>query len=121
MKTLAIIKPDVTGQGKISLVLQLLESNFTIDGIKMTTLTREQAEQFYAEHTGKPFFEYLVTFMSSGPIVAVALKGPDVVKNYRTLLTDVIRPTFGTTTSHNAAHGSDSEIAAARELTFFGF
>lgn len=121
MKTLAIIKPDVIKQGKMYQVLGVLEYHFIISGMKMTTLSKEQAEQFYAEHKGKPFFEDLVVFMSSGPIVAVALEGVDVVAKYRQWLVDVIRPTYGTSMSHNAAHGSDSEAAANRELAFFGF
>jgi Nucleoside diphosphate kinase len=85
-------------------------------------------EEFYEEHTGKPFFEGLVNFMSSGPVVLAVLEGDNAVANYRRLMgaTDptkallgTLRWQFGTEIPENAVHGSDSELSAAREIVFW--
>ncbi|CAG0899016.1 unnamed protein product [Darwinula stevensoni] len=98
---------------------------------KEVTLTRDEAAAFYAEHEGKPFYEGLVEFMTSGPIVVMALARKNAVKHWRTLLgptntavakeerPDSIRAKFGSDGTRNAAHGSDSTESANRELQFF--
>lgn len=127
--TLALIKPDGTSKqltGKIIDVI--LENNFEIKGMKMLTLTREKAEAFYQVHRGREFFNPLVAFMCSAPIVVMALKKENAVHEYRTLIgaTDsqkaeegTIRRRFGENNRRNAVHGSDSDENAKKEIAFF--
>lgn len=129
-RTLAMIKPDATRHlGKLLNVV--LNSGFLVSQLKICQLTRQDAERFYAEHEGKPFFPKLTQFMSSGPIVAMELVGDNAISRWRTLLgpTDSnkarleaptsIRATFGTDGSFNACHGSDRPESASREVDFF--
>jgi nucleoside-diphosphate kinase len=128
--TLAIIKPDAVEAGSAGKVLaKLQEVGFTICGIKMLRLTETQARAFYEVHKERPFYGSLVEFMTSGPVMPVALeKEGDAVSNLREVMgaTDVakaapgtIRALFGTSIERNAIHGSDSAENAAIELSFF--
>lgn len=127
--TLAIIKPDAVEAGNAGKVLaKLQEVGFTIRGIKMLRLTEAQAQAFYEVHKERPFYGSLVEFMTSGPVMPVALERDDAVAHLREVMgaTDVskaapgtIRALFGTSIERNAIHGSDSAENAAIELSFF--
>ncbi|MES1244887.1 MAG: nucleoside-diphosphate kinase [Acidobacteriota bacterium] len=128
--TLAIVKPDAVEAGNAGKVLaKLQEVGFTIRGIKMLRLTETQARAFYEVHKERPFYGSLVEFMTSGPVMPVALeKEGDAVSNLREVMgaTDVakaapgtVRALFGTSIERNAIHGSDSPENAAIELSFF--
>ncbi|KAG8003506.1 Nucleoside diphosphate kinase 7, partial [Nibea albiflora] len=129
-RTLALIKPDVVT--KIGDVLELIYSNnLIVTKAKMTKLTWSQAADFYVEHQSKPFFNNLVQFVSSGPVVAMELMGDEAMSIWRRLLGPAdstvarkeapqsARAQFGTDGIKNVGHGSDSLAAAARELEFF--
>jgi len=130
-RTLLIIKPDAVRMGVIGEILAQVErEGFKILDLRMVQLTREQAETFYAEHRNKPFFNELVTFITSGPIVAVLLESAESengVKKLRTIVgaTDplaspgTIRRKWGTNITQNAVHASDSPQSAVREIRFF--
>jgi nucleoside-diphosphate kinase len=128
--TLAILKPDAVEAGNAGKVLaKLQEVGFTIRGIKMLRLTETQARAFYEVHKERPFYGSLVEFMTSGPVMPVALeKEGDAVSHLREVMgaTDVakaapgtVRALFGTSIERNAIHGSDSPENAAAELSFF--
>ncbi len=127
--TLAIIKPNAVRTGKTGPILSMInESGFRIIALKMVKLTRQQAELFYEVHRGKTFYEGLVEFMSSGPVVAMILMHENAVENFRKLMGDTdpskaeegtIRKLFGVTVQMNAVHGSDSNENAIRETNFF--
>lgn len=128
-QTLALIKPDAFDQHCIGEVIRRIEAEgYAISGMKMTRLTREQAAAFYAEHDGKPFFETLVDFMTSGPLVALVLKGENVIPGWRNMMgatnfkeakEGTIRRDFATAIERNVVHGSDAPESAAREIPFF--
>ncbi|MEG9529821.1 nucleoside-diphosphate kinase [Mannheimia indoligenes] len=128
-QTLSIIKPDATRRNLIGKILAHLESaGLTVKALKRLHLTREQAEGFYAEHKGKEFFEPLVAFMTSEPIVVAVLEGENAVQHYRALMgaTDptkrekgTIRDKFALSYRENSVHGSDSEESAKREIAYF--
>ncbi|MGR3808125.1 nucleoside diphosphate kinase [Pasteurella testudinis DSM 23072] len=128
-QTLSIIKPDAVKQNLIGAILARFESaRFTIIASKMVHLSAEQAGGFYAEHKGKPFYDNLVQFMTSGPVLVSVLQGENVIAQYRELIgaTDpqaaaagTIRFDFATSKSINAVHGSDSEASAKREIEYF--
>lgn len=129
-RTLAMIKPDAVA--KMGDILQMIyDSNLIVTKAKMAKLTWRQAADFYTEHQSKSFFNNLVQFVTSGPVVAMELMGDEALSVWRRLLgpTDSgvarkeappsIRAQFGTDGTKNAGHGSDSLTAAARELEFF--
>jgi nucleoside-diphosphate kinase len=128
-RTLAIIKPDAMGRHQSGAILQRYEQAGLIPvAMKLLRLTKTQAESFYYVHKQRPFFDSLCSFMSSGPIVALALEGEDAVKRHRDLMgaTDpakaaegTLRKVFGTHIEHNAVHGSDSPDTAKFELAYF--
>lgn len=128
-KTLTIIKPGAFTNKHIGHILtKIEESGFLIKALKSVKLDREEAEDFYSEHEGKPFFEGLVEFMSSGPIVAAVLQKDNAIADFRKLIgsTDpaeaaegTIRKLYAESKSHNAVHGSDSDASAERECLFF--
>lgn len=128
-RTLAIIKPDAVSARQTGTILQRIESaGFQIRAMKSLHLTRMQAEGFYAVHRERPFFAGLTSFMSSGPVVAIALEAPDAIRKWRTLMgaTDpakadagTLRKEFGTSIERNATHGSDGADTAAFELGYF--
>jgi len=128
--TLAIIKPDAVAAGNSIKIITVIESSgFEIKSSFETTLTVKQAQLFYTEHQDQPFFSDLVTFMSSGPLVLLALELPEspseVISRWRGLIgatnpqeadKGTIRASFATSKSRNAVHGSDSVSSAEREL-----
>ncbi|KAM4796897.1 nucleoside diphosphate kinase homolog 7 isoform 2-T2 [Rhinophrynus dorsalis] len=129
-KTLALIKPDAVMKLG-SIIETILDSGFTITKAKMVLLSRVEAMDFYNEHHSKSFFNDLINFMTSGPIVAMEVIGDEAVSSWRKLLGPTnsstarsespqsIRARFGTDGTKNAAHGSDAIASAARELEFF--
>jgi len=132
-QTLALIKPDATGRdGDAREIMALISlAGFTIVAQQQIKLTRDRAEAFYGEHKGKPFFEGLVAFMTSGPLTALVLAKPGAIKAWRSMMgptsTDKaraeaprsLRALYGTDGTRNATHGSDSPASAAREIRFF--
>jgi nucleoside-diphosphate kinase len=127
--TLAILKPDSVAAGNAGKILAHLEGEgFTIRGVKAMRLGQRQAQEFYAVHCERPFYGSLVEFMTSGPIVPVALEREDAVAHLRRVMgaTDVakaepgtVRALYGTSIERNAIHGSDSPENAAIEVAFF--
>ncbi len=127
--TLTIIKPGAVQSEYIGPILNMIHENgFHIAAMKLTRLTRKQAELFYSVHQGKPFYEGLVEFMTSGPIVVAILEKDDAVEEYRKLIgsTDpkkaeegTIRKLFAESMQRNAVHGSDSDETAVKECDFF--
>jgi nucleoside-diphosphate kinase len=127
--TFTMIKPSAFSQGYSGQMIARIEkAGFRIKAIKKVTLSKEQAGLFYDMHRGKPFYEGLVDFMSSGPIIAAVLEKDDAVEAFRTLIgaTDpskaepgTIRKLFGKNMGENAIHGSDSDESAKRESGFF--
>ena len=128
-RTLAIIKPDAVAAHHTGTIIQRIEeSGFTIRAMRLLALTKSEAEGFYAVHRERPFFQSLTTFMSSGPVVVLALEAPDAIKKWRTLMgaTDpgkadprTLRKDFGTSIENNATHGSDATDTAAYEIGYF--
>jgi nucleoside-diphosphate kinase len=127
--TFSIIKPDAVGRGNTGRILaRISEAGFRIAALKMLHMTRGQAEGFYEVHRGRPFYEGLVEFMSSGPVIVIVLSHPNAVEEFRSLIgtTDpakaapgTVRADFGTDVRMNAVHGSDSPENALREASFF--
>lgn len=128
-RTLSIIKPDGTGRNLIGKIVERLEAGgLTVAEMQMRRLTRADAEGFYAVHRGKPFFEKLVEFMISGPVVLMILKGENAVLRYREIMgaTDpkkaaagTIRRDFSASIAENTVHGSDGPETAQAEISFF--
>lgn len=128
-RTLSIIKPDAVKRHLIGAILARFEQQgFNIAAAKMVQLSREQAEGFYAEHQGKPFFEPLVEYMTSAPVFVSVLEKENAVQDYRTLMgttnpetaaEGTIRRDFALNQRENSVHGSDSLESAAREITYF--
>ena len=129
MLTLAIIKPDaVQARNAGKILAQLEQAGFTVRAARLVQLTQRQAEAFYAVHRDRPFFRSLVTFMLSGPGLALALEHRDAVAALRELIgaTDpadakpgTIRKLYAQSKERNAIHASDSPETAAREVAFF--
>jgi nucleoside-diphosphate kinase len=127
--TLSIIKPDALEKGATGDIIHTLSQNeFRIIGMKMLHITKAQAEGFYAVHVHRPFFESLTNFMSSGPIIVMALEKENAISDYRTLMgaTDpakadegTIRKKWASSIEKNAVHGSDAEDTAHFELSYF--
>ena len=127
--TLAILKPDSVEAGSAGKMLaHLQQEGFTIRGIKMLRLTPAQAQAFYEVHKERPFYGSLVEFMTSGPVMPVALEREEAVPHLRKTMgaTDVakaeegtLRKLYGTSIERNAVHGSDSDENAAIEIAFF--
>lgn len=128
-RTFTMIKPDATSKGHTGAILKMINAaGFRIAAMKMTKLSAEKAGQFYAIHRGKPFYDELVTFMSSGPITAAILEKGNAVEDFRKLIgsTDpakadegTIRKLFASSIGENAIHGSDSDENAMIEGDFF--
>ena len=127
--TFSIIKPNAIRTGKAGPILAMInEGGFEISAMRMVQMTMEQAEIFYDIHRGKPFFDSLVEFMTSGPVIVMILKHKDAVEEFRKLIgaTDpakaepgTIRKIFAVSVQMNAVHGSDSPANAERESNFF--
>jgi nucleoside-diphosphate kinase len=128
-QTLTILKPDAVEQGNIGNIIHLLEVNqFKIKAAKMLHLSREEAAGFYAVHQGKPFFNSLLSYISSGPVLVMALEGENAIQRLRELMgaTDpskaaagTIRKLYATSVERNAIHGSDGLETARTEITYF--
>ena len=128
-KTLSIVKPDAVSKNVLGKILDRFESSgLKIIAIKMLHLDKGMAEGFYAEHKGKPFFEKLINFMTSGPVVVQVLSGENAIKTNRELMgntnpeeaaSGTIRSDFAESIDANAVHGSDSPESAEREISYF--
>ncbi|MDC9592716.1 nucleoside-diphosphate kinase [Xenorhabdus sp. IM139775] len=128
-RTFSIIKPNAVKKDVIGSIYARFESaGFKIIAAKMLHLTREQAEGFYAEHKGRPFFDGLVAFMTSGPIMVQVLEGENAVQRHRDLmgatnpdnaLAGTLRADYADSFTENAVHGSDSVESATREIAYF--
>jgi nucleoside-diphosphate kinase len=128
-RTLAIVKPDAVAKGAAGDIIATIESNgFRIIGMKMLHLKKAQASAFYAVHVGKPFFDSLAAFMTSGPVVVLALEKSNAIADWRKLMgatnpanaeAGTIRKKHAESIEKNAVHGSDAEDTARFELSFF--
>jgi nucleoside-diphosphate kinase len=128
-KTFAIIKPDAVSAGVMGdIIKRILEEKIQILSMKMIHLDKKKAEGFYYVHKGKPFFETLMSFMTSGPVVVMVLGGERVIERWRKLMGETnpqkaekgtIRAAFGTNIEKNATHGSDSPESASYEINYF--
>ncbi|MBC8015905.1 MAG: nucleoside-diphosphate kinase [Sporomusaceae bacterium] len=127
--TLILLKPDAVVKGVCGEVIARFEKRgLKIIGMKMLQLSKEQATVHYSEHQGKPFFEELVTFITSGPLVAMAVRGENAVKLARTMMgttnpldavPGTIRGDLATNMKNNIIHGSDGPMSAEREIKIF--
>jgi nucleoside-diphosphate kinase len=128
-RTLVLVKPDGVARGLVGEVLGRIERRgYAIVALEMRTLTAEVAGEHYAEHRGKPFFDDLVAFITSAPLVAAVVEGPDVIEAWRTMMgatnpiksaPGTIRGDLATVLTENISHGSDSPESAAREIGIF--
>tara|TARA_B100000427_G_scaffold166230_1_gene138067 strand:- start:201 stop:599 length:399 start_codon:yes stop_codon:yes gene_type:complete len=129
MKTFFMIKPDGVQRNLVGEIISRVEAKgFSITKIKMMTISKELAEKHYGEHKGKPFFSDLVSFITSGPVVAMQVEGENVVLQIRNLMGATnpsestpgsIRGDLATELDKNVVHGSDSDESAERELSLF--
>jgi nucleoside-diphosphate kinase len=128
-RTFSIIKPDAVAAGQAGEILAMIQkAGFKILGLRMTRLSDQQAQAFYAVHNARPFFDGLVKFMTEGPIIVMALERFDAVKGLREVMgaTDpakaaegTIRKRFAENIERNCIHGSDAPETAEAELRFF--
>lgn len=128
-RTFSIVKPDAVEKGATGDIIRMIEEKgFRIIGVKMLEITKHQAEGFYAVHAGRPFFDSLTTFMSSGPIVVLALEKDNAIADLRKLMgatnpanaeEGTIRKKWAANIEHNAIHGSDADDTARFELSYF--
>ena len=128
-RTFAVIKPDALEKGVIGEICGRIEgAGLKIVAMRMLKLNAQRAEGFYAVHKGKPFFESLVRFMTSGPVVVMALEGENAIAKWRQTMGSTnpedaaegtIRRDFGTNIERNAVHGSDAPETAKFELGYF--
>ena len=128
-QTLSIIKPDAISKGFAEEICQRLEEvGLKIHSKRSLHLTEEEAEGFYIEHKGKPFFPDLITFMTSGPIQVQILEGENAIAKYREVMGNTnpkeanpgtLRADFADSIDANAVHGSDSKQSAEREINYF--
>lgn len=130
-RTFAMIKPDGVKRKLVGAVVARIEAKgYRIVGLKQMVIPREMAERHYGEHAGKPFFEGLVSFITSGPVVAMVLEGENAIAGWRGMMgatnpaaaaPGTIRGDFATIIDENVAHGSDAPETAEREIgIFFG-
>jgi nucleoside-diphosphate kinase len=128
-RTLAIIKPDGVARGLAGEIIGRFErEGLTISALRMIWMTKEQAKGFYSVHAGKPFYESVTDFMSSGPCIVMVLEGKGVIDTYRKLMgatnykeaeKGTIRREYATDIERNVVHGSDSPHSAAFEIAYF--
>lgn len=128
-RTLAIIKPDAVANGKIgAIVAHLEQEGFVVRAARLARLATAEAQAFYEVHRGRPFYDELVAFMTSGPCLPMALERENAVAHYRQVIgaTDpaeaapgTIRKLHAESKGRNAVHGSDSDENARREIAFF--
>jgi len=127
--TFTMIKPDAMADGHMGKILAHIQAaGFRFKALKMTRLSKAQAEAFYAVHAARPFYGELVAFMSSGPVLAAVLEKDQAVADFRTLIgatnpeqaaEGTIRKLYARSIGENAVHGSDSDENAAIEAAFF--
>ncbi|MAJ56616.1 MAG: nucleoside-diphosphate kinase [Candidatus Pelagibacter sp.] len=128
-KTLSLIKPDAVERNLIGKIIDIFETNeIVIEKIKKVHVSNEFAKKFYDVHKDKPFFKELCNYLSSGPIIAMVLKGENVIKKNRDLMgatnpkdakEGTIRQKFAISIDKNSVHGSDSEENASKEISLF--
>lgn len=128
-RTFVMVKPDAVQRGLIGEIIKRLEiKGFKLLGLKMIRINEELARRHYAEHEGRPFFEELVSFITSGPAIAMVWEGNNVIASVRSLMGDTdpvkaapgtIRGDLGASMSRNVIHGSDGPEAAEREINLF--
>ncbi|WP_034088202.1 nucleoside-diphosphate kinase [Streptacidiphilus albus] len=129
-RSLVLLKPDAVRRGLVGEIVSRIErkAGWTLAAMELRTLDAATLEQHYAEHLGKPFYEPLLTFMSSGPSVALIVEGESVIEGIRALAgktnpleagPGTIRGDFATITRENLIHASDSEASAEREIKIF--
>jgi nucleoside-diphosphate kinase len=128
-QTLILVKPDGVQRGLVGEVIARIErKGYRLEALELRTLERATAEEHYAEHTDKPFFGELVSFITSGPLIAMCVSGEDAIVGMRTLMGATnpidatpgsIRGDYATVIGENIAHGSDSPESAKRELGIF--
>jgi len=128
-RTFAIIKPDAVANGHTGKIIDIiLQSGFTLRGMKLKHLTRKEAEGFYAVHRERGFFNELVEFMSEGPVVVLCLEREDAIKKWREVMgatnpanaaDGTIRKLFAENVGRNSVHGSDAPETAAVEIPYF--
>ncbi|MBR1948352.1 MAG: nucleoside-diphosphate kinase [Alphaproteobacteria bacterium] len=128
-RTLSIIKPDATTRNLIGKINTMIEdAGLKIVAQKMIHMSKEHAKEFYIQHADLPFYDNLVNFMSSAPVVVQVLEGENAISHYRQIMgatnpavadEGTIRKTFALSIDKNSVHGSDSVEAAAREISFF--
>src|SRR5262245_53072229 len=128
-QTCILVKPDGVCKNIVGTILaRFAEAGLQLQGLKMTKLSVPQAEAFYQEHKGKPFYEPLIRFMTSAPIVASVWQGTGAVQKARATMgatnspdaaPGTLRRQFGTNNRYNVVHGSDSSASARREIEFF--
>ncbi len=128
-RTLGVVKPDALEKGVIGEILKRAEdANLKMVACKMMKLDKKRAEGFYAVHKGKPFFDSLVTFMTSGPVLIFTLEGDNAIKTWRKVMgatnpeeaaDGTIRKDFGSSIEKNAVHGSDAPDTAKFEVSYF--
>jgi len=127
--TLVLVKPDGVRRGLCGEIVARFErKGYELRGARLLKITKALAQQHYAEHKGKPFFGELVSFITSGPVLALAVRGEDAIAGVRTMMgathpanaaPGTIRGDFATLLSENIVHGSDSKASAKRELALF--
>ncbi len=128
-QTLSIIKPDAVSKNKIGEIISRFEKErLKVVGAKMVHLNEQEAKAFYSVHSEKPFFEDLVQFMCSGPILVMVLEGDNAIEKNREIMgatdpkkakPDTLRALYGTSIDYNAVHGSDGPETAKGEIAFF--
>jgi nucleoside-diphosphate kinase len=128
-RTFAIIKPDAVGRGLAGDIIKRIEqSGLKIRAMRLTQLSLAQAERFYEVHKARPFYNDLCTYMTSGPVIVMALEGDNAITRWRELMgaTDpkkanagTLRADFGENIERNAVHGSDAPETASQEVPFF--
>lgn len=128
-RTLVLVKPDGVARGLVGEVLSRIErKGFRIVAMDLRTVPAQVAQSHYAEHADKPFFGDLVDFITSGPLLAAVIEGPEVIASWRTMMgatnpvnaaPGTIRGDLATETQFNVTHGSDSPESAAREIALF--
>jgi nucleoside-diphosphate kinase len=128
-RTFVMVKPDGVTRRLVGEVIRRIEAKgYTLVAVRFFTIERELAERHYGEHKDKPFFGELVSFITSGPVVAMVVQGPDAVKGLRQIMGATnpleaapgsIRGDFATLIGENIVHGSDSADSAAREIALF--
>lgn len=128
-RTFGIIKPDAVQAGHVGEILTIIEQNgFRVLGMKMRRISKPEAEAFYAVHKARPFFHGLVTFMTEGPVVLLALEREDAIGKWREVMgatnpanaaEGTIRRRFAANIERNCVHGSDAPETASEEIPFF--